>query len=118
MSARRRPNRRAPVGTAGGPRSPPRGCAGRPGGGAYRGDVDADAVLDGLDAAQADAVLNPHGPLAILAPAGAGKTRVLTRRIARRVADGSVDAAHVLVLTFTRAAASEVVGRLNALGLR
>ena len=53
-----------------------------------------------------------------MAPAGSGKTRVLTRRIARRIADGSADAGHVLVITFTRRAAGELVRRLRVLGPR
>src|SRR5205085_7159719 len=64
--------------------------------------VDADRLLDGLDGDQREAVTSPGAPLAILAPAGSGKTRVLTRRIAYRVATGSADAGHVLALTFTR----------------
>ncbi len=53
----------------------------------------------------------------MLAGAGSGKTRVLTRRIAWRVLDGSALAPHVLTLTFTRKAAAELRGRLTALGL-
>ena len=61
---------------------------------------------------------SPAQPLAIVAPAGSGKTRVLTRRIAWRVATGDADASHVLALTFTRKAAGELRERLGALGLR
>ena len=61
---------------------------------------------------------SPARPLAILAPAGSGKTRVLARRIAWRVETGDADASHVLALTFTRKAAGELDGRLRALGLR
>jgi DNA helicase-2/ATP-dependent DNA helicase PcrA len=43
---------------------------------------------------------------------------VLTRRIARRVLDGSADPGHVLALTFTRKAAGELTDRLRRLGLR
>lgn len=57
-------------------------------------------------------------PLVILAPAGSGKTRVLTRRIAYRVATGETDPRHVLALTFTRKAAGELTARLAQLGLR
>ena len=56
-------------------------------------------------------------PLAILAGAGAGKTRVLTRRIAWRVATGRAEAKHVLAVTFTRKAAGELGERLRALGV-
>src|SRR5436309_10174120 len=80
--------------------------------------MELDEVLAGLDAEQAAAVTSPGAPLAIVAPAGSGKTRVLTRRIARRVADGSADASHVVAITFTRRAAAELQDRLGALGLR
>ncbi|MBW8826269.1 MAG: ATP-dependent DNA helicase UvrD2 [Acidobacteria bacterium] len=77
-----------------------------------------EGVLDGLTDAQAEAVTSTGAPLVILAGAGSGKTRVLTRRIAYRVAEGSADARHVLALTFTRKAAGELRGRLGALGVR
>ena len=54
----------------------------------------------------------------ILAGPGAGKTRVLTRRVAYRLATSTADPGHVLVITFTRKAASELGTRLGALGLR
>jgi DNA helicase II / ATP-dependent DNA helicase PcrA len=77
-----------------------------------------DRLLEGLDADQREAVLSPGAPLAVIAPAGSGKTRVLTHRIARRSLDGSAEPAHVLAITFTRRAADELVRRLRALGLR
>jgi DNA helicase-2/ATP-dependent DNA helicase PcrA len=64
------------------------------------------------------AVTSEATPLCILASAGAGKTRVLTRRIAYRVAVGSASAQHTLALTFTRKAAGELQDRLSKLGLR
>ncbi len=75
-------------------------------------------LLTGLDAGQRAAVTTDAAPLCILAGAGSGKTRVLTRRIARRCLDGSADARHVLALTFTRKAAAELSGRLRAFDLR
>lgn len=75
-------------------------------------------LLDGLNAEQHEAVVTPHSPLRILAGAGSGKTRVLTRRIAHRVVTDDVDPRHVLALTFTRKAAGELNSRLRALGLR
>jgi DNA helicase-2/ATP-dependent DNA helicase PcrA len=80
--------------------------------------VDVEALLADLDPDQRRAVLSDGAPLCIVAPAGSGKTRVLTRRIARRIADGSADASHVLVVTFTRRAAGELVRRLRVLGPR
>jgi DNA helicase II / ATP-dependent DNA helicase PcrA len=80
--------------------------------------VDAQQVLDGLNPTQLEAVTCPTTPLAILAGAGTGKTRVLTRRIAYRSLQGDHDPRHVLALTFTRKAAGELSSRLRRLGLR
>jgi DNA helicase-2/ATP-dependent DNA helicase PcrA len=55
--------------------------------------------------------------LCVLAGAGAGKTRVLTLRVARRVRDGSIEADHALVTTFSRKAAGELRARLWSLGV-
>ena len=65
----------------------------------------------------AAAITSDATPLLVIAGAGAGKTRILTRRIAWRVATGGAAASHVLALTFTRKAASELRGRLGELGL-
>ncbi len=75
-------------------------------------------MLDGLDPAQRAAVTATTHPLAILAGAGSGKTRVLTRRIAYRCAIGAADPRHVLAVTFTRKAANELDARLRSFGLR
>ena len=75
-------------------------------------------LLAGLTPAQLEAVTTPGQPLCIVAGAGSGKTRVLTRRIAWRVSEGSALASHVLALTFTRRAADELSSRLAALGVR
>ncbi|MGY6502249.1 MAG: ATP-dependent helicase [Acidimicrobiales bacterium] len=80
--------------------------------------MDADHLLDGLNPAQRAAVESPAETLRILAGAGSGKTRVLTRRIGHRVAVGTADPRHVLALTFTRKAAGELNTRLRGLGLR
>ena len=77
-----------------------------------------EELLDGLTAAQRAAVVSESAPLCILASAGAGKTRVLTRRIAYRARVGTSDARHTLALTFTRKAAGELQHRLKGLGLR
>ncbi|MFP5318054.1 MAG: ATP-dependent helicase [Acidimicrobiia bacterium] len=79
------------------------------------GDTD---LLAGLNPSQREAVTTDAAPLCVLAGAGSGKTRVLTRRIAWRVAAGSADPRHVLALTFTRRAAAELGSRLAALGVR
>lgn len=77
-----------------------------------------DPLLDDLDARQREAVTSPARPLAVLAPAGSGKTRVLTRRIAYRARAGDANPRHVLAVTFTRKAAGELVDRLARLGVR
>jgi DNA helicase-2/ATP-dependent DNA helicase PcrA len=76
-----------------------------------------DPLLDDLDEEQRAAVTTDAAPLAIHAPAGSGKTRVLTRRIAWRAREGLHDADHVLAVTFTRKAASELTSRLRRLGV-
>ena len=68
-----------------------------------------------LDAEQHQAVHSDAPTLRVMAGAGSGKTRVLTQRVARRIADESVDPAHTLVLTFTRKAADELRERLSLL---
>ena len=80
--------------------------------------ADADRLLTGLDDSQRRAVVEPSLPLAILAPAGSGKTRVLTHRIAWQSATQAIEPAHVLALTFTRKAAGELRLRLRRLGVR
>lgn len=75
-------------------------------------------LLDGLDPDQVRAVTVEAAPLRILAGPGSGKTRVLTRRIAWRVHQGEVDPRHVLALTFTRKAATELRQRLTGIEIR
>jgi DNA helicase-2/ATP-dependent DNA helicase PcrA len=77
-----------------------------------------DELLAGLNESQRRAVTIDSAPLCIVAGAGSGKTRVLTRRIAYRSLSGDVDARHVLAVTFTRKAARELRLRLARLGLR
>ncbi len=77
-----------------------------------------ETLVGDLDERQREAVLSTAAPLCVVAPPGSGKTRVLTRRIARRVVDGSADEQHVLAITFTRRAAGELRRRLAELGLR
>ncbi len=79
---------------------------------------DTRPLLEGLNQAQERAVVATHAPLCILAGAGSGKTRVLTRRIAYRIAQGTAEPQHTLAITFTRKAAGELTKRLSALGVR
>ena len=78
----------------------------------------ASDLVAGLNPSQREAVTTGSSPLCILAGAGSGKTRVLTRRIAWRIAAGEADPRHVLALTFTRRASSELGSRLARLGVR
>jgi DNA helicase-2/ATP-dependent DNA helicase PcrA len=79
--------------------------------------ADADRLLEDLNAAQREAVLATSGPVAILAGAGTGKTRVISRRTAYAIATDVVPPDQVLVVTFTDKAAGEMVERLRSLGL-
>jgi len=78
--------------------------------------IDPDALLDDLDPAQHEAVVTTRGPLCILAGAGTGKTRVISRRVAYALATGVVRPREVLVVTFTDKAASEMRSRLVGAG--
>lgn len=80
--------------------------------------MDAERLLHDLDAEQRAAVTTPSTLVAVIASAGSGKTRVLTRRIAYRAALETADARHTLALTFTREAAGELRRRLRRSGLR
>lgn len=79
--------------------------------------MDADALLADLDPEQLEAVRATSGPVAILAGAGSGKTRVISRRTAYAIATGVIPPDQVLVVTFTEKAAGEMVERLRRLGL-
>ncbi len=74
-------------------------------------------LLDGLDEEQRAAVDAPRGPVCVLAGAGTGKTRTITRRIARLVHTGHVAPGQVLAVTFTTRAAGEMRTRLRDLGV-
>ena len=76
--------------------------------------MPAEDVLDGLNPAQLDAVTHTDGPLLIIAGAGSGKTRVLTRRIAHLIHSG-VSPFEILAITFTNKAADEMKARVAAL---
>lgn len=67
-----------------------------------------------LNPAQFDAVMHNSGPALVIAGAGTGKTRTLIYRVARLIESG-VDPKSILLLTFTRRAAGEMLRRASML---
>jgi DNA helicase-2/ATP-dependent DNA helicase PcrA len=75
---------------------------------------DEGAVLEGLNAQQQRAATQQGGPLLVLAGAGTGKTRTLVARAAWLHGSQGVPASRILLLTFTRRAASDMLARAGA----
>ena len=75
----------------------------------------ADALLDGLNEPQRAAVVHEGAPLLVVAGAGSGKTRVLTRRIAWTISERKAHPGSILAITFTNKAAAEMKERVEEL---
>ena len=79
--------------------------------------MQTDELLNDLTDAQRQAVTHVDGPLLIIAGAGSGKTRVITRRVAYLIAQG-IPPHSILAITFTNKAAGEMKNRIGALSSR
>ncbi|HEV8378840.1 MAG TPA: UvrD-helicase domain-containing protein, partial [Tepidisphaeraceae bacterium] len=75
--------------------------------------LKAEDILADLTEAQREAVTHVDGPLLIIAGAGSGKTRVITRRVAYLLSLGIVPSS-ILAITFTNKAAGEMKSRIGA----
>ena len=82
---------------------------------ASRPKLSREELLAGLNDRQRDAVVHEGTPLLVVAGAGSGKTRVLTRRIAWLIAQRGAHPGSILAITFTNKAAAQMRARVTEL---
>ena len=77
--------------------------------------MNKEQIFNDLNKMQKAAVLHTSGPLRIIAGAGSGKTKVITRKIAYLIKFENYDPSSIVAITFTNRAASEMLSRVHGL---
>ena len=80
--------------------------------------LEASIFVSRLSQAQKEAVTHKDGPMMVLAGPGSGKTLVITKRVQYLIGHYKIQPEHILVITFTRAAAAEMRERFQRLAGR